>query len=938
MKFKQLLLLVISTALICTAGAAELRNKYLALNFSENGSFKVKNLATDEVFNVRGRFTLYDGSKKAWMKLPAPVITQNGQQSVIKYKTAGFEWNITIKPHGKIMLIDAVLKNISSRELLLEPGIKLYFSGVKNIKKCWAGFGYTDAFGKKKIIRKGIKGKVEKHTSASTRPFPVVAVFGKKSALFAGGVPFDPISYTACFIDKPKADKSSMGYSVRTAILPKTENKTRFTVGIVRNNFGNKEAVVQAYYDSLPQLWAPVVGQDSPYIWGAHAMYLSWWWKPEAELLRRLYVVNEWTYCPYKRSGDIAARKELWNYRPKNRYKKKYSISGTNFNFKNITRKEYIALRRKQFREYGKEFGLMFFNSVSGSWCEVNLAREKYPDAIVHDKSVPLYLKQWSTHHDHEVRTFQMGTSFAKVFRQDMVDMVKDLDLPGFAFDCSYSGAYYRGPAVKKNLPGRAWDDKGVFIDQGVAINNLADFTHNIIKTKNPAEKMAIFANGYLKADYMMVEASYMEIGKFKQWMPLLRYHIGPRPGAVHKHGYNLRNVITTWREKTPADFKKFMPKLADYTIFSQFKYGLTATYLSMYGTPQVLYVMPEVIEMMRAGWQVEVPVSFDSKGSTVIQARYGKAENSYIFLGNPYNYDITMDVAVGNKFLGDKDYLFVRKMRRSATMDNIVDNNETTMNVKLKSRVPFLYEAVCGIDQPNGKSAFSVSSLKDLDQQVYAVKMTGGKPFNTTVVLRKIRNFVLAQVKLNGKAVKFSDAKGAYRTAMVNLKSNSDLKFVYKSTIFKLNEKNLLGFGFVDKNKNVAFKIAVSVNATKQELQAADNIVKYFKFCAQKKVINSKSPVVKISKLNRIPATGNWLVIGSRDHGASVLLTNGRILEIKSADPEQTVKLVQYVMDKKFEYIFPFKNVMGLYTKQLQHFKMLGKYLPYSKYFETDK
>ncbi len=934
MKFKKLLLLAASIALTCTAGAMELRNKYLAVNFSENGTFKLTNLATDEAFNAQGNFTLYDGSKKAFVKLPSPVVTN----STISYKTADFEWAITIKPQGKIMLIDTVLKNRSSRELLLEPGIKLYFSGVKDIKECWTGFGYTESFGKNKIVRQGIKGKVEKLTSASRRPFPVVAVFGKKSALFAGGEPFAPVSYNGCFIDKPESGKSAMGYSIRIALLPKTETISNFTLGIVRNDFGNKEAVVQAYYDSFPEKWAPVVGQDSPYIWGAHAMYLAWWGKPQSELLRRLYSVNEWTYCPYKRSGDIAARKELWDYKPKNSYRSKYAVCGKRFNFKSIKRKEYLALRQQQFKKYAKEFGLMFFATVSGTWCDVQLAKSKYPDAIVHDKSVPSYLKNWSTHHDHEVRVFPLGTSFAKVFEEDMTKMVKELDLPGFAFDCSYSGAYYRGPAVKKALPGRAWDDKGIFIDQGVAINHQVDFVHNIIKTTKPEDKLVVFANGYLKADYLMVEASYMEVGRFKQWMPLLRYHIGPRPGAVHKHGYNLRNTITTWREKSPADFKKFMPKLADYTIFSQFKYGLTATHLSMYGTPQVLYVMPEVIEMMRAGWQAEIPMKFNSKGNTIIRARYGKAANSYLFLGNPYNYDITMNVAVGNEFLGDKDYLFVRKMRRSAKTDNVVNNGETTMKVTLARRVPFIYESVCGIDQPNGKAAFTVSSVKDINQQSYSVKMTSGKPFKTTLTLRKIRNFSLVKVKLNGKDVKFSAAGNGYRTVIVNVKTSSALDLVYNSTIFTINEKSLLNFGFVDSNKNVSFSIAVPVNATKQELKAAELMVKYFKFCATKKVINSNSPAVKISKLNNIPATGNWLAISSSSSGSKITMRDGRVLELKSAKPEQTIKLLEYVMDRKFEYIFPFKNVMGLYAEQLNHFKMLGKALPYRKYFETTK
>jgi hypothetical protein len=48
------------------------------------------------------------------------------------------------------------------------------------------------------------------------------------------------------------------------------------------------------------------------------------------------------------------------------------------------------------------------------------------------------------------------------------------------------------------------------------------------------------------------------------------------------------------------------------------------------------------------------------------------------------------------------------------------------------------------------------------------------------------------------------------------------------------------------------------------------------------------------------------------------------------------TLTNMQHFWDERFEYIFPFASVMGLGKKHLKHFKMLGKYLPYKKYFEN--
>jgi hypothetical protein len=594
--------------------------------------------------------------------------------------------------------------------------------------------------------------------------------------------------------------------------------------------------------------------------------------------------------------------------------------------FTKISRDEYLAYRKKVFREYAQEYGLMFYLTVAGTWCEIQLAKKYYPDAILEDKDVKCFLQSWSTARDHEVRVFPMGTSFAKVLHEDIKYLIKELDLPGFAFDCSYGGAYYRGPAVKKDLPGRAWDDKGVFIDQSVAINNLVDYIHGIKKEN----KLFIFANGYLKGDYMMMEKPFLGVGTYKRWFPLLRYYIGPRPTTAHGHGYLFKETIPNWREKNTDDFKEIMPKLADYVIFNCFKYGsFSSSYTINYGVPQTLYILPELIELIRTGWQAEIPLEMNDSSRIVYKARYGKGINSYFFLGNPYPQDCELDVKVDCSYLGNENNLIVRKMRKSAETQYAVDGRKLNLNVKLKSRVPYLYEMVCGISPVDFSYKCEAKSRKDINQQIYSIKFETEKAFKAKLSFRNIRDFKLDTVNVNGQNVNLQN-----NTALIEVTKGTVVNISYKSEYFQLTEKQLLTFPFVDSSKKVNFKVIVPEKASSEELEAAEMLKNYFVFCAENSVISKQSPAVDIIKSDKIPDDGNWVIVANKDKDCVKI--EGKNLYIQGNDLKALTKASEYVMDNRFRYLFPFRGSMGLYDYQLKHFKMYGKTLPYSEYFEN--
>lgn len=927
--------------LVTPLPALEVGTLLTVVSPEQNLLLKNQNLAGDWQQAELQAFMGEDSQNATEFLVPENV--QSDAQGIrFQFSRPDYLWEVQMTVQGKMLLLESTLTNRSDRELRLEPGWQVKLPSLRSFTHYWDGFGHQyETSSGEAINRKGIKGEEEKHVGASTMPFPVSALGGGNDSIFLGSVPYDPISYTSgSFVP---ADQL-MQYSLRVVLSPGQRLQMRQTIGSARTRYGMQEAIVQQYYESFPELWEVVQGQENPYIWGNHAHYKNWWGQPKPEASRRLQTKIEWCYCPYKRSGDMYGKKELWDYQAKNPFRSgKPECGGVRIDFGTISVEDYHDHRRDRFQQYAKRYGWMFYNTTAGTWCELQLAREKYPDSITHDKSVMYILNSWSTHHDQEIRVFPMGTSFAKDFENDLVKLADELNLPGYALDCAYGGASYRGTAVNESLPGRAWDEEGVFIDQSVAINHQVDFIRNVYSESD--KKLTTFINGYLKGDFVMVETPYLNIGKFRRWMPLLRWYIGPRPGCVHGHGFMFKDVVPDWRNKSPEYFQELMPKLSDFVILNQFKYGLSNSYLTMYGNPQQVYIFPEAFELMRAGWQAELALELEEGMRVPYLSRYGRAVNSYFFLGNSGTEEVAGQVRFDNQALMGSGWamLWNRKMRRSARTENSLEGDFTSIPAVLPSRVPVIYESVAGLKTDVQGVKVLVEAEKDLHQQIYRFRWENSAEFEGILRCRDIRHFALYSVRLNGNPV----AMDNFQSEELRFSPDSILEVTYRSKLFHIAEEEILQFPFVDAQQNLSCQVQIS-EESELSAELATRFEEYFDFCRENKLLSEESPQLSIQKNNVLEdAPGSIFLIDGKsalppawkDLPDGISRSPKGALLIKASDEQAGVLLIEElfrVMDIRFEYIFPFQYVMGLHRDMLVHFKMLDRHFPYQKYFEV--
>lgn len=891
---------------------------------------------------ARLTFFLLNGKTGKEYLLGAPEILADSKDVMkVCWTKPDFRWEITFSARGRTLLGVSSFTNRTGQELWIEPSAQLSSSAFASAPLVfWDGFEKLRKLEGKPLAREGIKGSMLKHIASASITFPAVSLSGKTSQFYLGSRIFEPVSYSAASADPTRG---SLKYSTRFVLSPGETLTFNTVLGSASAVYGAADAVVQRYYDSFPEDWAVVQGQDNPYIWENLAHYANWWEVPNEEKSRRLYTSIEWCYCPYKRSGDIRGRSELWDYETYSPLKDKSAqtpkYGGTRFGFKDLSREDFLKLRRAAFLKYGRQFGWMFYNTCSGTWCEYNLALQKYPDAVNYDKTISHILNAWSTGHDREIRVFPMGTTFAKILEEDMTYLASELDLPGFALDCGNGGAFYRGPACRKPLPGRAWDKDGVFIDQGVAINHEIDFIHNI--RKNPADKLTVFNNGTLKGDILMVERPFLNKAEFSSILAVGRWYIGPRPAAVHAHGFMLRDIVPDWRSKNKDFFCDLIPKLADYMLLNQFKYGLTNSYVAFYGNPQLLYILPELFELARAGWQSENPFVFSKELYVPYRSRFGKGANSFFFFANSSPTDSGGTVSIDNGTIsstGTERYVLLRKMRKSAWTENRINGKFTELDLFLPSRVPVLYETVFGFVSAPEKMKLQAGSAKYLRSQVFQVDLTETPSFHSGIILRNIRGFQLTKVELNGKAVPTKSQGDFHMTPPLSLGKGDKLLFHYESDVFRLSREDILLFPFTDPAGELTFRIFTDKNDIAAQ-NSAKAFERYFEFCRKNGVLGKGT--VSPEMTHSVSDSGKSGVIVLRTgkelkKSVSASATGG--LQIQAENEKEldgVLKSLFYVMDERYSYIFPFKGVMGLYDNMLIHFGMLGKSFPVRKYFD---
>lgn len=529
-------------------------------------------------------------------------------------RDAGIEYTESEKQLGP----DAVeylfaIKNISAGPLFLRPSITAdipfpapeWWNGYLNLNKL----------------------KFDPLDNNLSTWFPANAAFDGKSALILG---IDPLKlYSRVDSEKISRDgKEQLFLALPVYLEPGRSFEFSYVVAASNARYGYHD-VIQKWYDLFPRAFNPAEGIDPGLISG-EASYL--YWKPEVvkynfvgDLLRRIYGGRgcwEWCYRPFIRGGDWAVSDE-------------WSVG-----WQGWTRERVEAFRENIRRRLAPaEFqGVSPMWYLNVSWTEWKLWEE-------HFKGIELAFdgkkrRCWSQ--DTIYGVYPWGSAYGDLFMQGLRNVPKEFPAArGVGWDsCFAHKPVPQGHAGFDGTEPKSYERGRPMALEAVGISHLLDYNHQQF---SGGYRMGNAVNFKLVSPYSigvrtdagLYEGQPMHTPDRLLRLESMRTRLGARKALIwHKAGAPGSMKWIDWEDMTRSEIIDVYQQVMDNIYFLNYYWGaLAAPNMPMIGVENLMKSTPELVDLIRLGWQPSPAVDCPD---TILAARYGRGPGSRIALINP--------------------------------------------------------------------------------------------------------------------------------------------------------------------------------------------------------------------------------------------------------------------------------------------------------------
>ncbi len=834
-------------------------------------------------------------------------------------------WEVTDLSHD-LRLCTLTLTNASDTERKLEPSLRWVFGSEAPFVTYWDGSAEERPLSelKEPLLQSNIK-----------RLAPWSAVYGEKEALLVGIHPAELRSYLRSEFQPSAGAGREMATATRLVLAPGQSDTVRFLFGGFPIRFGGQREVVQRLHDAFPEVYltAPDI---NPAIHGVAAQY----WasrKPEetipgralGEFLRRMHATWDWCYAPFKRTGDHWGHEKFWDYTPHSPFKDHpATIISQRFSFDDMPREKFLELR-KQFFNRDEDFHGRMFHIPAGVWVEEQLADAEYADAEIRDPNFKWRLDHWVTGWDREVKVLPWFTSYEKVLREDFARIAREYNIGGIGLDVARGGPKYRGPAAQKPLTIRAYDEEGIYIDQGVGVAKFIDYLHTLKLRNDPSKRLAIIGNPEVSGQTFTVTARY-DAGMFEgppyhpkaPNIPLARYILGRKPLTWWAGWGFERYAMPNWAQYTQEDFIRTMKGLIDYVIFASYTYGAYPTLVMEFGAPKLMDAIPRMEETFPRGWQAVFPVDYEFDGEELYTARYGKGLTSRLFFGNPYDEPRPISLRIANASIGEAPHAWAA-LHGGEPVTASLTGSETKISTALPSRVPALFDAVAELPQGfTGETTTQWRESLTERELILRVKPTKGQPAKGTLRFPQYAGFRAPGISVGGKAAEASASEGTFAIPLPEDDEEIRVRWVAEWAGSRLEA--LAKWPFLDADGNPTFEIVADNAGLRRRLE------EYFRFCGE--VILGKEGVqpVKFVAPGQEDSDRPRLILqqtSEQPQGISVPSDKEVVITFRDlAGANAMLDAFFRLLDQRYPYHPGFIPTWGINQPALKHFDMLGK------------
>lgn len=736
--------------------------------------------------------------------------------------------------------------------------------------------------------------------------FPLCCAYSGQTTIAIGIEPLQYFSYLETTFT-PSDAKSEVRSAVRIVVDPGKAETVAFAAYAFDGDQGYASALGK-YYDLFPDAFRASPAVD-PRVSDNGATYTAWTGRPQPEICRRFHAGWEWCYAPFRRTGDWLGKKEYWDYQPARDFGEARKLSLEKFQ----------EWRRDQMLNGRLCNVAMMFYVPSCVWCEERLAKEVYADSLTTDPKVKTYFDTpWVTGHDNELRMYPWGNKFGEACMADMKQIADSLDIAGFAFDTAEGGAKYRGPGVK-NSPGRAWDEEGVYCDEGMAIGKMMDYVHSLKKGDRP---LAVVSNPTAAPVYICAFKSDAAMFEGTPWgrhggvAPLsLRRFLG-RKTMVWWEDFLLEKV-TKWESMTPEQIRDAYQGLADFVVMKSAQIGSLPTPRISLGVPRIVDQIPALVDLVHAGWE---PVSAVVPDERLWIGRFGRGVDTMVSASNATPNAEEFPIVIENSCLGKCAYVFTAY--DGGELRCLVEEGRTKVSLPLKSRQTAILRAQMGI-YPVVPVVCKISEAVAAESVKLSAELESHRTEKVRIICRIPDGYQPDSVVVNGQKVEHIILKGKLNFD-IPISGQNVLAVEFKSDTFDSPETALWGYPFVEGAK-ASCQIVLGDNAGDEEKYAAQRLQLYFKvYCGQ--AGETKADVeIPIRKASELKGDEKNLVVVDATPGEDVVkkvagaavrpegrersvkvVKDGAVLCISASTPagvrEATFRLLR-VLDTKYVY-----------------------------------
>lgn len=403
-----------------------------------------------------------------------------------------------------------------------------------------------------------------------------------------------------------------------------------YVVVAFTSRFGYRDAV-QRYYDLFPREYLPAEGID-PRINGPQTSYLAWRsntyaFKHTDDIIRRFTNGDggwEWCYAPFVRGGDWAITDEWsggWE-NPPGRVWTPERLQDA---------RERTASRLAQVDQSGSV--PMYF--VNLMYTERSLVEKHFPK-IVFDR---VERRCWGQ--NVLTSTYPGWSAYGELFLDSIDAIVATYPhIGGIAWD-SLFGHRVLSPEIDgvSSSPYRSYRKGEVMSIEGAAHARLMDRSHS---HSRDGLRMANVVNLKLvspyfvhaRSDAALYEGAPNERPERLERVEWMKTRLGSKGISWHKHLIPSSVRWIEWDRLAPDQIVDAMRQLHDDAILlSYFWGGYPAPNLPAMGVQRTFETMPELISLVRQGWQASPKVQAAGR---VLVTRYGSGVGARIVVINP--------------------------------------------------------------------------------------------------------------------------------------------------------------------------------------------------------------------------------------------------------------------------------------------------------------